>query len=221
MILCLSLYSVPSTSADFVYDYQSYFGSLPGAIFKDVAAHTFVPYSTENDEIRFELKDTLLRDTLRIQLTENEIFLDGNLTYLSNAKIFPGEFAGSLDGSTASLYIYRNIVCLEASAVSASGSAARHIELYVFMLTKKRSIADFWKLPSLFATCKGIRINAKKDIIFPKISYRYEDAYDFPVGTIIEDYSIMGEHFQPSRHVTRADFVDPENVYKFVIKTFQ
>jgi hypothetical protein len=78
-----------------------------------------------------------------------------------------------------------------------------------------------YKLPSLFASCLGVRLDAFKRPLFDDANYIYSSGSDIPTGVRLEEYMIDKDKFIPTGHAVSLDFVEPENVWKFRVHTVQ
>jgi hypothetical protein len=76
-----------------------------------------------------------------------------------------------------------------------------------------------YKLPSLFASCLGVRLNALTRPLFDNADYIYPPEADLPVGVKLDEYVINKDKFVPTGHSVSLEFVEPENVWKFRVKS--
>jgi hypothetical protein len=139
----------------------------------------------------------------------------GKRVDLARAKAFPGEFTVNDDlGSDAKAYENLPFACVEGQSSSASGTAVRHVSVYLMELRPNRQISAY-KLPSLFASCLDVRLDAFKRPLFDSAVYIYPSGTDLPSGVRLEEYVIDKDKFVPTGHSVALDFVEPDNVWKF------
>jgi hypothetical protein len=74
-------------------------------------------------------------------------------------------------------------------------------------------------LPSLFASCFGIRLDAFNRPLFDNADYIYPSGTDSPIGVRLDEYMIDRDKFVPTGHSVALDFVEPENVWKFRVQS--
>jgi hypothetical protein len=87
----------------------------------------------------------------------------------------------------------------------------------VYVLNQVQSKFTLLKLPSLFGSCRGL-VKEHSELLFPAFSYRRTGDTVDPVGTDVQYYSVVsGRYVQASRHLTTR-FVEPGNVFKFVVE---
>lgn len=216
--------------------------SKEGVIFKESDAHTLQQFSITFDdttgkssneiaveqnvfhweglvngkEYSFSLIDKSIYNSENMG-PEESFVLNGKKYYFKKAKLFPGE-VGELDARRASLFINNDYLCLEGVSFSASGTSQRHIDVYFLSLRTNVAAQHFYKLPSLFASCLGIRRDESGNIVFPKVSYRNYESVNTAAGVTFQDYTVKAERFIPIGSEIKADFVESENVYKFKVQ---
>ena len=140
---------------------------------------------------------------------------------LARAKAFPGEFTVNDDlGSDAKAYENFPFACVEGQSASSSGTAVRNTSVYLMQMRPNRQVITY-KLPSLFASCLGVRLDAFKRPLFDDANYIYSSGSDIPTGVKLEEYMIDKDKFAPTGHSVALDFVEPENVWKFRVHTVQ
>lgn len=138
---------------------------------------------------------------------------------LTRAKTFPGEFTLNDDlGSDAKAYEHFPFACVEGQSSSASGTAVRHISVYLMKMRSNRQVVVY-KLPSLFASCLGIRLDAVNRPLFDNADYIYPPGEDLPSGVSLDEYVIDKDEFVPTGHSVALEFVEQENVWKFRVKS--
>lgn len=206
-------------SAETVFDgYGAYYATQPGQLFnsKGVKLH---PYSMRGDKgIRLGWSGTAGGRHHTLEIRNGVLAVDGFALKPSKVTTFPDEVVNDGDlgiGTTA--YFSAGWACVENTPKSAAGTAIRHKAVYLVRLTQK---PHAWKLPSLFQACEGIHQRANR-IAFDKVEYRYQAEEDNPVGLSMKEYIILGKTFTPSGNSQSATFVEPGNVYRFVIDDSQ
>jgi len=145
----------------------------------------------------------------------------GKRIELMRAKAFPGEFTVNDDlGSNAKVYERLPFACIEGQSSSASGTAVRHMSVYLMEMQPNRQVATY-KLPSLFASCLGVRLDALNRPLFNSADYIYPPGMDQPAGLRLDEYVIDKGKFTPTSHSVALDFVEPENAWKFRIQSIK
>ncbi|MES2296119.1 MAG: hypothetical protein V4582_03715, partial [Pseudomonadota bacterium] len=107
--------------------------------------------------------------------------------------------------------------CVEGQASSSSGSAARHSSVYFIDARSPRHVRLF-KLPSLFAACSAIRIDAHGNVLFYQARYEYDEG-EIPIGVVLTEFRIRDGSYEPTGHTTTTRFLDAENVWRFTIQS--
>jgi len=215
-----------------VYDgYARYYSSLEGAVFKSSDVRTLQPGRTLSDATTmgkgvFSWQGMAHGKRYSFLLVDRSIYesddegpkesfvLNGKKFYFKQANIFPGELS-KIDARSASLYISKSYLCLEGVGFTSSGSAARHVDVYLLALAPKNGKQNLYKLPSLFASCFGVRLDKSGGIVFPKVSYRDYESVNAAAGVSFQDYTFKAGQFAPIGPEIQASFVEPENMYKF------
>lgn len=154
----------------------------------------------------------------RVVLENGTIRLERLSFRISAAKAFPDETLHKSDlGMGTEAFFSHGYVCLENTPASASGTAVRHKSVFLIRTSAKPKA---FKLPSLFASCLGIRFVDGQQPAFDKVEYVYQRQrdQDYPRGVIFSEYSLGGDEFVATGIVVRATFVEPENVYRFSIE---
>lgn len=201
------------------YDgYESYYGTLSGTIFKSADKHELEAFSTpSNENIKYSWSGKIEGQQRHISVSNGLIRIDGRPLKMPQARVFAGEMASIEDlGRSTDVYLSKNYTCLESVSPSASGTVARHTSVY--LINQKTKPAVFLKLPSLFASCTGIRINPQGLITFDKVEYQYEKGEDYPSGVKFTEYTNYQQQFQKSNKEVIGKFIEPSNVYKFTIE---
>lgn len=140
---------------------------------------------------------------------------------LARAKAFPGEFTVNDDlGSDAKSYENFPFACVEGQTSSVSGTAIRHMSVYLMEMRSNRQVVVY-KLPSLFASCFAIRLNAFNRPVFNNAEYIYPFSADRPTGVRLDEYKIDKDKFLPTGHSVALDFLEPENVWKFRVRSIR
>jgi hypothetical protein len=143
----------------------------------------------------------------------------GKRVDLARAKAFPGEFTVNDDlGSDAKAYENFPFACAEGQSSATSGTAVRHMSVYLMEIRLNRQVVVY-KLPSLFASCLGIRLDAFKRPLFDNADYIYPPGADLPTGVKLDEYVIDKDKFVPTNHSVTLEFVEPENVWKFRVQS--
>lgn len=221
-------------STNGVFDgYERFYASRGGAIFKPSDAHTLQMFSisstakteknvfvwegvADGKKISFSLIDRSIYESNDDGPKESFV-LNGKKYYFKKAKVFPGEL-NTLDARSAALFINKTYLCLEGVSLSASGTSQRHVDVYLLSLRQKGATKHFYKLPSLFASCLGVRQNKNGNLVFPKVSYRNYESVSTATGVTFQDYTFKAGRFVPVGPEIRANFVEPENMYKFRVQ---
>lgn len=205
-------------SAGTVFEgYEAYYATLPGQLFTEKPIE-LQPYRVQGDQGgRLGWSGTAAGRSHKVEIRDGVLAIDGYVAKRRSVKAFSDEAVSDGDlgiGSTA--YFSSAWACVENTPRSASGTAVRHKAVYLVRLTNTKPRA--WKLPSLFAACRGVREQAGQ-IRFDKVEYRYPDGQDFPHGVSFREYAIQGGKFVPTDSVRTATFVEPDNVYRFAFGT--
>jgi hypothetical protein len=195
---------------------------LAGAIFWPILARPQTVY--DGYESYYSAQNHLFTSTTRIQVsgTRNTVILwHEKRIDLARAKAFPGEFTVNDDlGSDAKAYENFPFACIEGQSASSSGTAVRYMSVYLMQMQTNRQVITY-KLPSLFASCLGVRLDAFKRPLFDNADYIYASGSDIPTGVKLEEYMIDKDKFIPTGHSVVLDFVEPENVWKFRVHPVQ
>lgn len=142
----------------------------------------------------------------------------GKQVDLTRAIPFPGEFTVNDDlGSHINGYENFPFACIEGQSSSASGTAVRHMSVYLIKATRDRTFISY-KLPSLFASCLGVRLDSFNRILFDKDDYIYTAGNDMPAGVRLNEFFIDKKTFKPTGHFVELEFTESENVWKFRVK---
>jgi hypothetical protein len=134
-----------------------------------------------------------------VTLQGNTLSVNGRRGALAKAIRFPGESWVDL-GLQASLYVHGADLCVEGVPPSASGRAQRHVQVLFAPGALRprggRASGPLYQLPSLFASCAGIR-------------------RDEAVGLNWVDHVLTPVGFKSTGVVQQVEFVEPGNVYRF------
>jgi len=195
--------------------YETYYATLPDRLFHDKGVE-LQPYSEVGDaDLRYGWSGTVGGRKHSVRINNGVLSIDRRALLSTTIVAFPDEVVNGGDLGLGSIaYFSPGWACVENTQMSASGTAVRHKAVYLFRLTKGKPGA--WKLPSLFASCTGIRAKDGR-ITFDKIEYRYQLGKDDPVGISLNEYAIASGKFIPSQRSRSATFNEPGNVYKFSI----
>ncbi|MFS2023693.1 hypothetical protein [Massilia sp. CT11-137] len=137
---------------------------------------------------------------------------------LARARAFPGEFTVNDDlGSDVKAYEHFPFACVEGQSSASSGTAVRHWSVYLMEMRSKHQVIAY-KLPSLFASCLAVRLDAFKRPLFNNADYIYPPGVDLPSGVTLDEYVIDKDKFVPTGHSVTLEFIEPENVWKFRVK---
>ncbi len=200
-----------------VFDgYEAYYNSLPNRVFQDQGIE-LQPYSLEGDEVvRYGWSGMAAGRPQKVEVREGQLKIDGRVLPTKRVKAFRDEVAHEADlGHGTTAYFSPGWICVENTPSSSSGTAVRHKAVYLIRQTDKKQEA--WKLPSLFASCTGIRWQGKLPQ-FDKAEYRYLDGQDEPLGVVFKEYVIRGNKFVATGGTRSTTFVEPGNVYKFSVR---
>ncbi len=215
---CIGMLIAPFANAENIYDgYESYYASLSGSVFSNESKRELQLFSTlPGGRMAYSWEGKVAGIKHSVLIDNGTILVDRHSLKMRSAKAFPGETlnAGDLDGGTE-VYFSNAYTCLEDIPSSASGSAVRHKSVY--LINTKIKPLLFVKLPSLFGSCLGIRINKNGKIAFDKVSYRYAANEDSPNGVMLTEYSLEDRRFSLTNLSIKTKFVEPDNVYKFSI----
>jgi len=195
LLLTLILVSGAASSATVFDGYPAYYSGLERTLFK------------ENSSTKFK------------GMKNQSLYWEGHRFRLNQATIFANETATDEDlGLDPRAYKYASYGCAEGIVASASGTAGRHQSVYLIDMSNHRK-PKLYKLPSLFASCLGIRFDSQKRVAFDKASYTYDAGADRPSGVAFQEYVIDQGNFQPAGRTVRLRFTEPDNVYKFSIES--
>ena len=195
--------------------YDAYYSTLPAPLFDSSEKVLLEPYSMRPDsDIKLAWEGEIGGGRHKLVLDKGTIRLDRHVFKIKAARVFPAETpdASALGIGTGAFYS-DDYVRLENTPASASGSAVRHKAVYLIK-TSNRPAAT--KLPSLFASCLGIRLIDGRPV-FDRIEYLYEGNQDQPSGVTFSEYVLRGDSFAATGHAVTAKFVDSENVYRFSV----
>lgn len=202
-------------AAEVFNGYETYYSSLPNRLFLSSGVE-LEPFSLEGEpEVRYVWQGMAAGRHHKVELKEGKIILDGRTWLAKSIKAFPGEVVNAGDlGRGAVAYFAAGWACVENTPASASGTAVRHKSVYLLRLG--RSKPQGWKLPSLFASCQGLRF-LNGQVRFDKLEYRYQGGKDEPAGVVLNEYAIKSGRFVPLAGKHFASFVEEGNVYRFLL----
>ncbi|AMC35238.1 hypothetical protein [Janthinobacterium sp. B9-8] len=202
------------------YDgYENYYSTLSGTIFKSADKHELEAFSTPpNENIKYSWSGKIEGQQRHVSISNGLISIDGKYLKTAKARAFPNETTSREDlGRNTDVYLSKDYTCFESVSPSASGTAIRHTSVY--LINHKEKPVVFLKLPSLFASCTGIRITPQELITFNKIEYQYEKGEDYPSGVKFTEYTTNKRQFYKSKKEAIGKFIEPDNVYKFTIES--
>ena len=213
VVLLLSVSPVFVCGDTLFRDYEAYFLSLKNNLFSPQSASQkmSIGYDDKGDAQYFwQDKD----QKLILEIQGKTIFL--NQKKIRKISVFPKEhLVANALGLQPLVYTNKNYLCLEGTANSASGKAARLKTVYLINLqTREMSV-----LPSLFASCLGIR-NVDNTVTFFQAEYgdgdhENNDETDKPSGVTFKEFQLKERNFLKTGNQYRVRFADPENVYEF------
>lgn len=198
-----------------VFDgYETYYSSLPNHLFQSSGVE-LEPFSLEGEQdIRYIWQGMAAGSRHKVELKEGKVILDGRTWLAKSIKAFPGEVVNAGDlGRGAVAYFATGWACVENTPASVSGTAGRHKSVYLLRLGAK---SRGWKLPSLFASCQGLRL-VNGQVRFDKLEYHYQDDKDEPAGVVFNEYMIKSGRFMPLAGKRFAFFVEEGNVYRLLL----
>lgn len=193
MISTISSLTVLS-SAPIIYSYDSYYQTLPDAIF---STRTKMP-APDIKHGRFKWGD--------------------NTLMMSQAHVFPSEETNGDDlGHRPDAYRSGELGCIEGQPSASSGTTVRHFAVYLID-ARARKKPKLYKLPSLFGSCKGVRLGQGGQLLFDDVEYLYAPGADRPNGVIFIEQRIRGQRFERTGKTQQARFVEEGNVWKFALE---
>lgn len=221
LFLILLLILPTSILASKIYEgYENFFASFPNTLFNNNQKHKLELYALYPDpKSRFYWEGKHHSVDINPFDSGSVLTIDGQKLKLHSARIFPGEFKDhGNDLNDVDVYFSKNYACLGGVISSTSGVGDRYQQIYLIDMTHKPY--QMFKLPSLFNSCTGIRINSKKEIIFYDIDYWYNKNSEFASGVIFTEYKIKNKNFMPTGTKLVATFVEPpDNVWKFIFNS--
>lgn len=204
-----------SHAANLFDDYESYYLTLSNRLFNS-ASHDLEPFSMEGSEGVFYGWSGFDSGRQRsVELQDGQLTIDDEPFPTHVVKPFPREkiYNGDL-GLGAKVYFTDSWVCVEGSPPSASGTAVRHQSVYLILMGNNPMA---WKLPSLFASCIGVRMSGGSPA-FDSIRFFYQKGKEQPLGVDFTEYKIKDGLFLEAGNKRRAIFLDGGNVYKFMVE---
>ncbi|MGL5738562.1 MAG: hypothetical protein ACRCYJ_06795, partial [Plesiomonas shigelloides] len=160
-----------SHAANLFDSYESCYQALSNRLFHS-DGHELEPFSMEESEGVFYGWSGFDSGRQRsVELQDGQLTIDSKLLSTNFVKPFPRETIDIGDlGLGTKVYFNDSWVCVEGSPPSASGTAVRHQSVYLIR-TGNKPMA--WNLPSLFASCIGVRVNGGLPA-FDSIRYFYQ-----------------------------------------------
>lgn len=207
--------------SDEVYlSHDTWMSAQPGAIFFSVdrLESTNVPIdSTGTYRLTWRVY-TPNGTPSHVTLQGNILSVNGRRGEVTKAIRFPGEAWVDL-GHRASLYVHGADLCVEGVPPSASGRAQRHVQVLFAPGALRprggRASRPLYQLPSLFASCAGIRRDEAGQVHVPQASYIWREGADEAVGLNWVDHVLTPAGFKATGVVRQVEFVEPGNVYRF------
>jgi hypothetical protein len=216
-ILIILIYT--GLAAETIYDgYDSFYKTYSNTIFKE-AAQNFEWRKNNDNDLSF-WKGTIDKKYYEVKISNGHIVLNKYRLDVNKAIVFPNEQVDTSELVGDKLYISANYACIEAVNPAANGQWARHKSIYLINFDQlKQKKQSLYLLPSLFGSCSGIRLLENKKIAFDKISYINDSSNDLPIGVTFNEYYIDEDKFVQTQQSKIAHFPNPENVYRFELKT--
>jgi hypothetical protein len=174
----------------------------------------------DNYSAYYQSMNGIFRDkaSFRIQGSRNAVvYWQNQRLELKRATAFPREVTVNDDlGPRAVAFEKFPYACVEGQSSSASGTADRYRSTYLLDASTKGKV-EVYKLPSLFGSCKAVRLDEHGRPLFHDADYIYANGSDDPVGLTLREYVISRGQFVPTGHSVTTRFVEPENVWKFEV----
>lgn len=177
------------------YDYEDFFRGQHSSLFKNIAASHF-------DGIR-----------------NGSLYIAGRRFQLNHVKVFPGEGVENDDlGPSAMLYQRDQYACVEGIAASASGTAVRHMSVY--LIEMRSGSTEVYKLPSLFASCLSVHLDPQRRLAFFEASLVHDVSdSDEPTGSELRKFAIDTKGFIPTGRTVLTRFPERGNVWRFAVES--
>jgi hypothetical protein len=182
----------------------------------------------QHSNLLFKLPPPSDPNYLKIEIAKKWIAINNSVFYFNKIRTFQNEVSSSSDfGLGADVYLSENYVCIEGN-LATSGTGDRYTPVYLISPNKSKGFA--FKLSSLFNSCYGIQEQESGNLSFLAAEYRVgvNDVEIESGGKIFYSKEIEGVNFTkfyikdksltPTKEITRATFIDPENVFKFFIE---
>lgn len=178
----------------------------------------------EGYEAYYRTQNNLFTNTTQFHFSGSRNMVlswQGRKIDLTRAKAFPGEFTLNDDlGPDVKAYEHFPFACVEGQSSSASGTAVRHMSVYLMQMRSNRQIVVY-KLPSLFGSCLSVRVDSIDRPLFDNADYIYSPGADVPSGVRLDEYVIDKNRFIQTGHSVALEFVEAENVWKFRVQSFK
>lgn len=219
------LVSVSGVASDFpagdVYSsHEDWFFARQGAVFTpaDKLASFVEPIGTQGQR-RLTWRMGASGDLPgTVMLQGSTLVIKGRRVLIAKVMRFPGEAWIDL-GHRASLYVHGADLCIEGVPPTASGRAQRHVQVLfspgALGPRTGRAKTPVYQLPSLFASCAGIRRDGAGQVHVPQASYVWRDGVDEAVGLTWTDHVLTVDGFKATDSVWHVEFIEPGNVYRF------
>lgn len=148
-----------------------------------------------------------------LELRGPDVILDGRRIAAARAIRFEGEPPAPSLGRTARVFANEEAVCVEGVPSSASGTAVRHVRVWLIKQPYGPQAQRF-ELPSLFASCLALSRDPD-GIGFFKASYRWPEGQPEALGLTLTPWRLQGRRFVPAGEPRTTTFVEPGNLYRF------
>jgi hypothetical protein len=211
---------LPSVSlAVAVFDgYEEYYATMPGQLFRGEGNSVETGFMTDDPDTPVYFWSSKVSGKERhVKLRNGVITIDGKIINPFDSKsvrYFRGEAPSqdNFDGS-ALIWFSTDWMCLEGHPGNGK-YGSRHSAVYLIKWKEKKPRA--WILPSLFASCNGIRLQNDR-IEFDKVEYHPKNDVDNATGLVFTTHSIINGKFVASGQKRHATFIERDNAWKFSI----
>jgi len=216
-----------SANAAQVYDsYDAFYAAQPGAVFgAPIEQDADSIYSLPGEQgIYTHLRSALDGKTVRIDVAENRITVNGKTYRFARATTFPGEYAIDIDPASARVFLARgtrirpSLLCLEGDG-SGSGEADRHKQIFLLLDPLARNAA-WLHLPSLLSSCRAVVATNYGRFAFPKNSYLFDETQESRIGLLVSYHTFAHRRFAsvPAPKQVRLRFTHPEIPFQFSVQ---
>ena len=233
LISCAIIFLGVNTSRaeDVIYDgYEAYYATFPNLIFNKAEKLEAEMVTWEQDikpginpaesdaELRFSWTGLVAGKEHFISVGDDTILVDGHALLFRPVIKFPDDVEPSYQplGKGPVLYTGNtSYICLEGNN-SNGRTGDRYTSVYLFDV-EHLTPPVLYKLPSLFASCLNIRLDARKNFVFDKASYRYKLNSEQLEGLNLIEYFMKDKRFISTGNKVVTKFIESENVFKFSI----